>query len=182
MFLHGEKIFLRALEPSDVELLYQWENDPEIWKISQTLTPYSKFTLKQFIDSAQEDITSAKQVRFMINLLQTKQTVGILDIFDVDFMNSRAGMGILIDKNYRNQEIGAEAVFLALTYLFDTLHFHQIYCNVMSNNYISLKLFEKCGFSIIGTKRDWTKTKQGFEDVILLQHICRGKACLSRNH
>ena len=87
MFLFSEKIFLRALEPTDVELLYQWENDPEIWKISQTLTPYSKYTLKQIIDSAQEDVFSAKQVRFMINLLHTKQTVGILDIFDIDFIH-----------------------------------------------------------------------------------------------
>jgi len=171
MFLFSEKIFLRALEPSDVELLYQWENDPEIWKISQTLTPYSKYTLKQFIESAQEDIFSTKQVRFMINLLHSKQTVGILDIFDIDFINSRAGMGILIDKNFRNQEIGAEAVSLALTYLFDTLHLHQIYCNVLNNNSISLKLFEKCGFSVVGIKKDWVKMQSGFQDVVLLQRI-----------
>jgi len=171
MFLFGEKIFLRALEPSDVELLYQWENDPEIWKISQTLTPYSKYTLKQFIDSAQEDIFAARQVRFMINVMHTKQTVGILDIFDIDFLNSRAGMGILIDKNFRNQKIGKEAIEVAVNYLFNTLLFHQIYCNVLSNNSISLKLFEKCGFSVIGIKKDWTKTQHGFEDVVMLQRI-----------
>ena len=171
MFLHGKKIFLRALEPSDVELLYQWENDSEIWQISQTLTPYSKYTLKQFVDSAQEDICSSKQVRFMINIIHTKQTVGILDIFDIDFINSRAGLGILIDKNYRNQEIGTEAVLLALSYLFDTLHFHQIYCNVLHNNISSLELFKKCGFSVIGIKKEWRKMQHGFEDVVLLQKI-----------
>jgi len=171
MFLFGKKIFLRALEPSDVELLYQWENDPEIWKISQTLTPYSKYSLKEFIDSAKEDIFSAKQVRFMINLIDTKQTVGILDIFDIDFINSRAGMGILIDKNYRHQEIGTEAIELTIHYLFNTLFFHQIYCNVLKKNSISLRLFENCGFSVSGTKKDWTKTKNGFEDVVMLQRI-----------
>jgi len=171
MFLFGKKISLRALEPSDVELLYQWENNPEIWKISQTLTPFSKYTLKQFVDSAQEDIFKVKQVRFMINLLQTKQTIGILDIFDIDFLNSRAGIGILIDKNHRNNELGTEAVQLATNYLFNTLHLHQIYCNVVCSNPISLRLFEICGFSIIGTKKDWTKTEDGFEDVVLLQLI-----------
>jgi diamine N-acetyltransferase len=171
MFLFSEKIFLRALEPSDVELLYQWENDPEIWKISQTLTPYSKYTLKQFVDSAQEDIFSAKQLRFMINLMHTKETVGILDIFDIDFLNSRAGMGVLIDKNYRDQEIGTEAVMLALEYLFNTLHLHQIYCDVLNNDLISMKLFTKCGFSVVGVKKDWKKTQDGFEDVVMLQRI-----------
>jgi diamine N-acetyltransferase len=171
MFLFGQKIFLRALEPSDVELLYQWENDPEIWQISQTLTPYSKFTLKQFVDSAQEDIFSAKQVRLMINILHTIQTVGILDIFDIDYINSRAGIGILIDKKHRNQDIGAEAVELALTYLFNTLHLHQVYCNVVHHNVVSLKLFEKCGFTVVGVKKDWRKMQTGYEDVIMLQRI-----------
>jgi diamine N-acetyltransferase len=171
MFLYGNKIFLRALEPSDVELLYQWENDPEIWKISQTLMPYSKYTLKQFVDSAQEDIFSVKQVRFMINILHTKQTVGILDIFDIDFFNSRAGVGILIDKKFRNQEIGTEAVRLASSYLFDTLYLHQIYCNIVNSNSISIKLFEKCGFTVVGIKKEWVKTQNGFEDVIMLQRI-----------
>jgi diamine N-acetyltransferase len=123
------------------------------------------------VDSAQEDIASSKQVRFMINLLHTKQTVGILDIFDIDFINSRAGIGILIDKNFRHQELGAEAIELAINYLFNTLHFHQVYCNVWNSNSISLKLFEKCGFSIVGTKKDWIKTQHGFEDVFLLQRI-----------
>jgi len=171
MFLHGNKIFLRALEPTDLELLYLWENEPEIWKISQTLTPYSKYTLKQFIDSTQEDIFSAKQVRFMINLIHTKQTIGILDIFDLDFINSRAGIGILIDKNFRNQKLGTEAVSLAIEYIFNTLHLHQIYCNVLDNNDVSIKLFEKCGFIEIGTKKEWLKTQNGFLDVILLQRI-----------
>ena len=171
MFLFSQKISLRALEPSDVELLYQWENDPEIWQMSQTLTPFSKYTLKQFVDSAQEDIFKVKQVRFMINLLHTKQTIGILDVFDIDFLNSRAGIGIIIDKNHRNQDLGTDAVLLATNYLFNTLHLHQIYCNVVCNNEVSLKLFEKCGFSVIGTKRDWVKTQNGFEDVIMLQKI-----------
>jgi diamine N-acetyltransferase len=123
------------------------------------------------VDSAQEDITSAKQVRFMISLIDNKQTVGILDIFDIDFLISRAGMGILIDKNYRNQEIGTEAVLLAVDYLFNTLHLHQMYCNITNNNLISMKLFIKCGFSVIGVKKEWTKTENGFEDVVMLQRI-----------
>jgi diamine N-acetyltransferase len=123
------------------------------------------------VDSAQEDIASSKQVRFMINIMHTKQTVGILDIFDIDFLNSRAGMGILVDKNFRHQEIGAEAVALAANYLFNTLHLHQIYCNVIISNPVSLKLFEKCEFSVIGIKKEWKKTQNGFEDVIMLQRI-----------
>jgi len=43
---YGE-IILRALEPEDLELLYEWENDMANWLISNTLAPFSRFTLKR---------------------------------------------------------------------------------------------------------------------------------------
>ena len=47
--LQTEKVRLRAMEPRDVDLLYRWENDPEVWKVSDTMVPFSKFTLQEFI-------------------------------------------------------------------------------------------------------------------------------------
>ena len=31
--MENELIRLRALEPDDVQVLYKWENDTEVWKI-----------------------------------------------------------------------------------------------------------------------------------------------------
>ena len=47
--LKGEHIYLRALEPSDLDFLYDIENDEKIWEISNTQTPYSKYLLKQYL-------------------------------------------------------------------------------------------------------------------------------------
>jgi diamine N-acetyltransferase len=41
------EIRLRALEPEDLEVLYEWENNDSNWIISNTLSPFSKYTLKQ---------------------------------------------------------------------------------------------------------------------------------------
>ena len=30
-YLQSDRICLRALEPEDLDLLYQWENNPEWW-------------------------------------------------------------------------------------------------------------------------------------------------------
>ena len=49
MKLTGQHITLRALEPADVDLLYKWENDTSIWKVSNTLVPFSKHILEQYI-------------------------------------------------------------------------------------------------------------------------------------
>ena len=52
MNLTGEQIVLRALEPEDLDFLYQLENDSSIWEVSNTTTPYSRFILKQYLDNS----------------------------------------------------------------------------------------------------------------------------------
>ena len=47
--INDDIIRLRALEPEDLECLYQWENDMDLWEVSDTLTPFSLFTLKKYI-------------------------------------------------------------------------------------------------------------------------------------
>ena len=48
--LQSELIKLRAMEPEDIEILYRWENDTDIWKVSNTIAPFSKYVLRQFIE------------------------------------------------------------------------------------------------------------------------------------
>ena len=92
--LKGENLSMRALEPSDLELLYEWENDSSIWKVSQTLTPYSKHILSKFLENAHLDIFTTKQLRLMI--VKDGLSIGTIELFDYDPVNSRAGLGILI--------------------------------------------------------------------------------------
>ena len=54
--MQDENILIRALEPEDLEYLYKWENDMDLWDVSDTLTPFSHFTLKKYIENAHVDI------------------------------------------------------------------------------------------------------------------------------
>ena len=71
--LKGKHIKLRALEPSDLETLYNWENNIQIWKVSHTMTPFSKHVLTQYLANAHQDIYTSKQLRLMIQ--KTKKTL-----------------------------------------------------------------------------------------------------------
>ena len=64
--LQGENIFLRALEPEDLDFLYELENNGDVWEISGTTAPYSKFILRQYLENAHKDIFEAKQLRLCI--------------------------------------------------------------------------------------------------------------------
>jgi diamine N-acetyltransferase len=48
---------------------------------------------------------------------------------------------------------------------------HQLYANIGSENEISLQLFTKFGFQIIGTKKDWMKVNNVYKDELLLQLV-----------
>ena len=167
--LIGNVVFLRAMEPSDLELLYQWENDPDVWMVSNTQIPYSKYLLTNFIDNAGQDIYVTKQLRLMLVELSSAETVGIIDFFDFDPFHQRAGLGILIDKNYRNNGYASEAIRLVKNYAFNVLLMHQLFCNILEDNEISLKLFIDNGFTVSGKVKEWIKTKDGFKDEFILQ-------------
>jgi len=175
-FLEGEKVLLRAMEPYDVDNLYNWENDQENWFVSQTRAPYSKHVLNQFIDDSNKDIYEIRQLRLMITLKSEVQdeklSVGAIDLFDFDPFHLRAGIGILVaKKEFRRQGIASEALSLLIDYAFKVLRLHQLYCNVAKGNEASRNLFIKSGFKVTGEKEDWLKGSGSWTNEYLLQLI-----------
>lgn len=167
----GKNLSFRALEPGDIEKLYKWENDTSIWHISNTVTPYSKHVLEEYILSSHQDIYTVKQLRFMIVISKTGEAVGCIDLFDFDPANLRAGVGILISDEYRNKGFASEALEMLIDYSFNTLHLHQLYASITYDNKASLKLFEKYNFALIGRKKEWVRHKDKWIDEYLLQLI-----------
>ncbi len=167
----GEKISLRALEPDDSNLLYIWENDPELWRVSSTIAPYSRFDIEQYILNS-NDIFASKQLRLMIILTDDPSViVGAIDLFDFDPLNRRAELGILIDCQFRGKGYAGDAIELIKDYAFNTLNLHQLYCHVPTDKEINLHLFRKCGFELCGTRREWRWNKDQWSDEHILQLI-----------
>lgn len=172
MFLKGNLISVRAMEPNDSELLYHWENNRELWNVSLTQTPFSKFVLDEFVDTAHQDIYTNKQLRLMINDLASNETIGTIDLFEFEPQHARCGLGIYILEEYRGKGYASECLSLIKNYVFTNLHLHQLYALVADTNKPSLALFEKSGFSKSGLKKSWNRnTSGGYDDVWFLQYI-----------
>lgn len=171
--LESENVKLRAIEPSDIDILYQWENNMEIWHVSNTLAPFSRYALKRYVQNAQLDIYQTKQLRLIIELkINSPAPIGLVDLFDFDPFNRRAGVGILIaSTSDRRKGIATEALNILVDYAFGTLGLNQLYCDIPSSNTTSLQLFKKCEFSPIGTKKRWLKIGDDWDDVVMLQRI-----------
>lgn len=169
--LKGEHIDLRALEPEDLDFVYEIENDTSFWELSDTQSPYSRFLIKQYLENAQQDIFEAKQLRLAV-CDKNNNTIGLIDVFDFNFKNKRAGIGILIkSESDRFKGYGKEALELLVDYCFKTLHLHQVYANISESNLPSLNLFEGNGFKKIGLKKDWSFDGHQFSNEYILQRI-----------
>ena len=171
MILCGKKILLRALEPEDLEFLYQIENNETFWEVSHTQAPFSKFLLKQYLENAHLDIFEAKQLRLLIENTSTKEQIGMIDLFDFNPQHKRAGVGILIHPEYQKNGFASDALSILIKYSFSHLNLHQLYANITSDNSKSISLFTKHNFNKIGLKKDWILSEGNFKDEILYQLI-----------
>ena len=170
--LQGDHIYLRALEPTDLDFLYSLENDTALWEVSGTSTPYSKQVLQLYLDNAHRDIYDVKQLRLCICNRTNNEVVGLIDLFDFDPKNNRAGVGIVVAKeDSRNKGIGTEAINLMSKYAMRALDLRQLYANVSEDNLVSIRLFEKLGFEMVGVKKDWLYNEGIYKNEVLFQKI-----------
>jgi len=170
-----KEIELRALEPEDLELLYKWENNRFYWAVSNTITPFSKYTLKRYLEDSHKNIYETGQLRLMIDYIPDRVTIGTIDLFDFDPFHKRAGLGILIaDESYRRKGCASMSLICLKDYCFKTLQLHQLYCNIQANNNESIELFVKLGFVKAGVKKEWIRTPEGYFDEYLFQLINPG--------
>lgn len=170
----GPTVFLRLVEPSDATKILLWENNPAHWKVSDTEVPFSMQDILYLIDNA-HNIRSTGQLRFVICLNNSEESVGLIDLYDANFKHGRAGVGILIgDEDQRSKGYAAESIALLKEYAKLVLGFHNLYCSIHADNFNSIGLFEKCGFEKIGVRKEWYLDKGSRIDEILYQ-ICLKK-------
>jgi len=171
MFIKGKKVGLRAMEPSDTDLLYHWENKMELWSSGQTLAPYSHFNIEQFVRYSSKDIYEAKQLRLMIKKVNENLTVGAIDLFEFDPFHLRAGVGVLINNPHRRKGYAMEALELLKQYAFHTLQLHQLFCSIREDNQESISLFKKSNFQITGKKEDWMWDGTNWKGELFMQLV-----------
>lgn len=170
MYLENKELKLRALEPEDLDILYKWENNTNLWVYGNTLTPYSKLALRNYIsDTQQQDIYEAKQLRLMIELKSTSAVIGTVDLYDFDFYHSRAGIGILIDEEYRKHNYASQTLEILREYVFSFLHIKQIFAHIATDNQHSIRLFEKSGYKRSGELIEWVCCNSVYKNVYIYQ-------------
>lgn len=161
---------LRAVESADVELLYLWENDPTVWRVSGTTAPLSREVLAAFVENQHYDLYATRQMRLIIEVEGI--AVGTLDIVEFDPQHLRFGIGILIyAPEARRKGYAHSAIEAIKVYARETLCLKQIWASVAEDNTPSIALFEGCGFEPCGRRKAWLRRAEGYIDQLEYQCI-----------
>lgn len=161
-------VYLRAIEPEDLDTLYEIENDISMWNVSDTSVPYSRYTLHEYVANSKNDIYSDRQVRMMVED-ERHEVAGIVDLINFDPKHLRAEVGIVIKQQFRNKGYAQATIMKIKKYALDILHLHQLYACVSKNNPISIHTFEKSGFICSIELKEWLFDGKEYHNAFLMQ-------------
>jgi diamine N-acetyltransferase len=171
------EISLKAIEPADVATLMKWENNQEIWNVSETIEPLSKYKLDTYVrQTLNFDVFGLRQVRLMIHKvdfaqLDLTEPIGTVDVFEFDPIHKHAGIGIMLLKEYQAQGIGKMVLDQLLTYLFTKIQVHSVFANVSETNVNSIKFFESYGFTKVAEYKEFLWENDRFVSQLTYQYI-----------
>lgn len=169
--MNSVSIKLRAVEPDDVDSLFIWENDEAMWRYGCNKACISRSQLWNYVQNYDADPLKSGEIRFIIEESNNGETVGCIDLTDIDPYNGRAQVGIYISKRNRCKGFGEESLKKILEYAAETLGLHQVWAVVGRENTASISLFEKCEFKSCGCLRSWIRKRTSYEDALVFQHL-----------
>jgi len=169
--LSNGTIAMRALEPTDLETLYLWENDTTLWAVSDTIAPYSREALWHYLENYTGDLYAQRQLRLMITLAEDGTPVGTIDFLNFDPLNNRSELGLFITREHRGKGLGRQALELLTSYACKHIGLRQLYVYIALDNEVCLKLFESYGYRRVGILQSWVKRGNEYRDVALLQMV-----------
>lgn len=167
MAIFSDKIFLRALEPDDVDFIYKIENEPEIWDAGVANSPISRFQIANYVASQSQDIFQTGELRLVIMEKESSSPCGLLDLTGISPLDRRAEVGIVIAKSSQGRGLGKAALSLLCEYAYEKLYLRILYAKIYESNQLSRSLFESVKFTKLAVLPQWGYHRGKYENLIV---------------
>ena len=153
--VNGEKVYLSLSRNEDIDLYNKWLNDPEInLGFGRSHIVYNE---KRQLEYIEEYNNSDNKFLFIIirkgKTSEYDTPIGIVLLYDIDYVHGKATMGILLDPTFQSKGHGKEASKLLLEFGFNILNLNNIMLYAIEFNEKAINLYENIGFKIIGRRR-----------------------------
>lgn len=167
MNIIGTKVILRAIEPSDNELLLSIINDSDTeYMLGGWSFPVSVKNQAEWIDLLKYD---TKILRCIICLKEQNTALGVVMLTNIDYKNGNAEVHIkLANTEVRGKGYGTDAVNAVVKYAFEELRLKLVYARINEYNIASQKMFEKSGFMVEGVLKSRIFKRGKYSNILSL--------------
>lgn len=161
-------LLLRAPEPSDTDFCYEVENDISEWESTENYMPASRYDIELFIKNYIPDPIHTSQIRLIMTERHAGNRVGIIDLFDINLLQGRAGIGVYVERTNRRRGYALEALQSVAEYSSSHLGLRLLYAHIFSRNKKSLRLFEQAGYERVGLLSEWFRRGKIVSDAVIM--------------
>lgn len=149
------RIFLRALEPEDYDVIHKWRQQEDVNEMIGGNKYYSskerdkQWTMKKSVDDS-------NGIYLAICLSENSDMIGYCSIISIDLRNQKADLGgtIIGDAMHRGKGYGKEAQQLLLQYCFNEFPLHKVYGYALEEHHVTHRMMISLGFKVDGVLRD----------------------------
>lgn len=165
----GTIIRLRAVEPDDWQVFFDWFQDTDFDRLTDTtLFPFSSGVVKKWVDELSEkEPWKDHDFRWVIENLNG-EFVGTANTHSCNHRNGTFEYGVAIRREHWCQGYASEAIKLILAYFFDELRYQKVNVQIYAFNEESLQLHEKLGFQPEGRLRRMIYTNGTYHDTVIM--------------
>ena len=166
MNIYGDRVILRGVEESDIEMLRDMMNDPD----TEHMTvghhfPQSKAAQAQWFAHFSND---EKNQRWIIEVRESGEAIGLIAITDIDWKSRDATYGIKLKANGpRGKGYASDSELAMMRFVFEEMGLHRLSSSVLAYNAASIRMTENCGAKREGLKRKAVFKGGKWHDLIL---------------
>lgn len=160
---------LRAIEPEDVDFMYDIENDPDLWFYSDRVAPLSRRALFDYAMTYDADPFRAGQLRLIAEFADSHEPCAILDLYEIDAMNSRAYVGYVVAPRFRGRKLGSKTLAMLAEYAKNHLRLSELVARTPCGNAAGMAVMKACGFVVEAVLTDWLNHDGKREDMAIMR-------------
>lgn len=163
----GRLIRLRAREPEDEPLLFEWFNDPDVIQHLTVRYPFSHATEKRYLEAHSQPTYDVCD--FAVDRKDTGKMIGGASLGSTSPENRSAILGIALgDKSCWDKGFGTDTMRAICRFGFETMNLHRIELEVYAPNVRARTVYERVGFQVEGCRRQANYKFGQYQDVIVM--------------
>lgn len=155
-------ICLRRLELSDVEPMFEWLINPDVYEKMQ-YDP-AKQSMERCIAFIKDSWEETNNLHYAITD-ETNEYFGTISLKNIDMQNKNAELGIALHPKAMGKGVGAEALRLIAQKAFGEMDLHKIYLYVRKDNERAVKFYQKNGWLYEGEFREHLYVRGEYKDI-----------------